>query len=78
MAVLPNCAAHARELLGDCRERLLPGHFAIAVVAGALLAFAPAFANGGARDAQRRMHHRAEWPRACWKARDRVQTARSR
>src|SRR6516162_2771550 len=50
--------AHALNLLGHCRECFLPGHFAIAVVTGALLALAPALTYGGPRDAQRRMHHR--------------------
>ena len=51
-------AADARKLFGDCRERLVPGHFEKAVAAGTFLALAPSLPNGGPRYAQVRVHHR--------------------
>ena len=58
-----NCSAaeglpHAQKLLGDDRQRLIPGHLAKAVAAAAFFAFAPTFAYRRACDPKRRMHHR--------------------
>ena len=49
--------AHARKLGGDGGERFVPGYLVEAVGAGAFLSLTPAVANGGPRDAQRRVHH---------------------
>src|SRR5207249_1039856 len=51
-------AADARKLTGNCRERLVPGHFEKTVAAGTFLALAPPLPNGGPRYAQVRVHHR--------------------
>src|SRR5262249_28686432 len=49
--------AHARKLGGDGGERFVPGYLAEAIGAGAFLSLTPAVANGGPRDAPRRVHH---------------------
>ncbi len=48
---MTECFAHARKLGGDGGEGFLPGYLAETVGAGALLSLAPAFADGGPRDA---------------------------
>jgi len=48
---MAECFAHARKLGGDGGEGFLPGYLAETVGAGAGLSFAPAFADGGPRDA---------------------------
>src|SRR6202045_5465508 len=51
-------AADTRKLFGNCRERLVPGHFEKTVAASTFLALAPPLPNGGPRYAQVRVHHR--------------------
>ncbi len=52
--------AHARKLGGHRGERFIPGYFVEALVAGAFFSLTPAVADGGPRDAQRRVHHRRD------------------